>query len=781
MSDLQRLYEEVIQHYGDCRATAAGIGDVWRHKLNTKGRLHSLEQLKYALTPGSMVLGDFYDFNLYVDPSVIDLKNPVTARIIELGESDFGNPLKDVNISGKRFSSKFVCNAAIATRIVERLQSLNIQYPNIMEIGSGVAVLLQIFKLYYGDKVTLFVVDLPETLVIQEWLLRNWFPAESYSYQSTQQPVTLMDGGINFINAHALGSLDIPVDVMVNTSSMQEMDADTADSYFAYAAENLSDNGFFYFENHFGHGNNATVEPTEHNLDRVFTTISADIISQFEMNNPYGAFQLILGKTKNAEDPEARRFVHRLLWNGFNSGLVPRNDDLVRELGALPQSASVTDIAESAGAVLHKYRVAFDLGSLNRLHGSVHLDSSHFLHSYSGRFHGSNGWQSSIKDFTASLWGARSALNRLMHDAITYPDACNVGAARHAAMDIGKSLVRAAGNVEDSESRTASIACFLMPLGETELGRDALMGCADRSKQRYWLLRFAHLLSDYGFHQEASSALDRIEDFHGLNPMFLAKAAEVRHFIGQEDQAKEILHWLLERVDRFSYMEVGALARASAIMNYPESAMEAFNTMVALPEASSRRETLEFLHIALLSLPQETGKKFVSTCLDQLGSEIEQPRARLLASILRCLVNDRGLEIEAVNEVQASLPKDYHSLGWAGHVLMRAGLERLAERCLEDSLSLLPDNFLHREFVGDVYFAAGNWQKASVNFEAALKLVPYVRHLTAKSLYCRLPESYRQVNLFSGPPGLEMIYQQSQDYYSDITPSVKPTIRFRMR
>ena len=784
MEQPRTVYDEAFEHYQSCNLETSNISDVWQHKLGTKGRVYSLEQLKYALNPGSAVSGDFYDFNYYVDPSVVDLGNAVTARIIESRQSDLGHPLKDLTLCGVTFSSKFISTAALATRIITRLNELKIRTPRIMEIGGGAAFLFQILKRYYQDQVTLFAVDLPETLMIQEWLLRNWFPDAPHTYKGSVAPVTFSEGGINFINAYVLESQDIPMDVVVNTSSIQEMDASTVDGYFAYAAKNLSDGGFFYYANHFGHGNNAAIEPTEHNLPEVFTTVAADIVFQVDANNPAGAeaFQLVLGKTRETENSESRRYIHRLLWNGFNSGLIPRDQALVRELSALPRSTEPNGIGRASGAVLDKFGVSLDRSILDALHTSVHIDPGFFSSSYVERIKVSNGRHLSAQDFMATMWGAQSALIQLMDDVLTAPTQWSIDAAKSAVREICRDLLRAVGNVEDSEFRTANLACFLMPLGEAEAGRKILTGCAHRSEQDYWLVRFAHLLSDYGFNGEAYAALNLIPDLDNISPIFLAKTAEIKHLVGQDGEATTIIRHALKVKDRLSYTELRSLACAGAIIKDLDLATEAFRAMAALPEASEREETLEFVHIALLSLGEQTGAEFASRCLDEVNLNLEHPKTRILTGILRHLIDGSGAGTETIDDALAELPKNYHSLGWAGNVLMRAGFEELADGCLNKSLALMtPANFLHHEFVGNVYFSAGKWLDAAELFSTALEIIPYARNLRAKAAYCRVLEPYREARVFSDPLGLAMILPQTQDFYSDIVPSLKPRTHFVLR
>ena len=316
-----------------------------------------------------------------------------------------------------------------------------------------------------------------------------------------------------------------------------------------------------------------------------------------------------------------------------------------------------------------------------------------------------------------------------------------------------------------------------MPLGENSLGRKALMDCAGRSSQPYWLIRFAHLLSEYGFPEDSARCLNRIDDLRGLNAMHAAKAAEIKNAIGQRDAAQELLGYLLAKGRSLSYPDASSVARASAMIGLPALAAEAFRRMVASPENPGLNGSLEYIHLALLS-GLDAG--FASECLGQLEIDSKNPKSVMLHGIVRHRMGSTdGMKI--INRALAELPKDYHSLGWAGNVLMRAGHVELATRCLKTSGPMNPNNFMHHEFIGTVYFDAEQWDLAAGHLEAALEIIPYMRQVRAKALYSRLPQEYRKIGMFSNPRGICMIFQTNQAFYSHIFHPTKPITQYYLR
>lgn len=780
MHHLFNTYEQVIEHFRSCEIDSDFINDIWEHKLDTKGRRYSMDQLVNALAPGSLVSGDFYVFNVHLDPTSIDKSDQVLTKILEAGQSEFGNPVKDINLFGNRYSSKFIASALIASRIIHRLDAIGIKSPKIMEIGSGIAVLIQTLKLYYGEDVTLFAVDIPETLAIQEWLLKNWFPAAKTTFKSSSRHVDMAEGGINLVNSYALASQDIEVDVVINTSSFQEIEASIVDGYFDYAAKNLSPDGFFYYENHFGHGSTCAIGPSEHQLAENFTTLETGFVSRLEMLSPYEAFRLILGKSNKAEDPKTRRFIHRVLWNGYNLDIFFHTDGLAKRLATLPESTSVNNSVSEVTHISRQHGVEWGSSDLEHLASSPVLKLDQFLVNTPNRADNAVNDLSPIDAYTATLRQAQTKLINLMRDAGSEPiiDQATVkSSVKSLCQHLASSVKDAAG----SEIISSSLACFVMPLGHTELGREALTSCLEQSSQPYWLLRFAHLLSNYGYKDEAIQALKRFDPIADLTPTYVSKAAEIFSFCGEDSQALQIVNSLSQQRPNLNYMELLALAKASVVLGQLDAASQAFNSLVNLPEGQLRLDTYEFLQWGLDSFPGTEQNLFTSQQIELLDTWPDGTRQALLSKIIHHTLCDSSSNARHIDQQIWAMDHNYHSMGWAGQVLMRAGLVDVADQCLSESIKVAPETFLHREFVASVYFYASYWEKAANNFDAALSLVPYVKPVQARLQFCLLPETLKQDQVFATAPELELIYQQNEDFYSNITPTAKAIFRFIKR
>ena len=770
MTDLNQVYNEVIAHYLACDVGSYGTNEIWPTR-STKGSVYSREELMQALSPGNRVCDEIYDFAVYFDPTGLDLEDPVTRRILEMEESDFGNPIKDIEISGQTFSSKYLSSVVVGTRIIKHLASLSLDYPRVMEIGAGVGHLMQVLKKYYGDNITLFAVDLPETLISQEWLLRNWFPEATHAYKGSSQELSPAEGGINFINSHVLQSQDIPIDVVINICSIQEMDKPTSDDYFAYAGKNLSPGGIFYFENRFGHADNATREPTEHPVDAVFSTVSAEIALQAETLRPYEMFRMVMQKTDQMDNVETRRFIHRLLWNGFNSGLIPHNESLVRKLTLLPRSVVPHQSAQACQSILEDYQVPSRQTDLRCLETSVHFDSELFLRASANRSGQPEKQHQSAHDFIECLWGGQAAIMRLIQEATASSGTWSPSLARDKVRRICSDLLNTTVHPEESEFRTLQLACFLLPLGQKKDARDLLLACADHSQQPYWQIRFAQLLSVFGYYQEASSVLDRITEIHQLIQLGVANIAAIRYTIGETEVAETILGELALEAENISYQELRVFSEACLKLDNLVLAERALELMLTSHEDGFDQHVLELLRSALAVEPEESGRRLVSRFLGQLNTDSSTPKAQMVKGVLLHLVGDTASGRKLMSSSLKSMSEDYYSLGWAGKTLIKAGIDNEGSQCLQRSITLRPPNFMHYEFIGNAYFWSQHWPEASEVFHKALTIVPYARQSRARALFCDLPETYKESKTFSDHRGLALAFHQYQDFDSDILPS----------
>lgn len=267
INKMEKLYNEVISHYKDCQYNLKYLSDTWAHTLNQKGFSYPLEEMVYMRSPGNRVNSWIVDTSYMIDQNCLDIDNPLIKHLLEIGENDFDYPRKDIVLNGKPYSSLFLRDVNSAAKLISLITESGLTQPKVLEIGGGIGLLSSILKSYFGDRITLFLADLPETLLIQEWYLRNCFSNSSVSFKASEKKSDFSMGGFNFINAYTLTSQDIEFDIVINMVSMDEMNQETINTYFKYIESNILPNGIFFFQNHYGQGTNTFDEPSEYEFN----------------------------------------------------------------------------------------------------------------------------------------------------------------------------------------------------------------------------------------------------------------------------------------------------------------------------------------------------------------------------------------------------------------------------------------------------------------------------------------------------------------------------------
>ena len=88
------------------------------------------------------------------------------------------------------------------------------------------------------------------------------------------------------------------------------------------------------------------------------------------------------------------------------------------------------------------------------------------------------------------------------------------------------------------------------------------------------------------------------------------------------------------------------------------------------------------------------------------------------------------------------------------------------------SLELRQDNFMHYEFIGNIYFSVGQYPQASKYLKNSSFAKPYFRCSRAKIAYCGLTAEIRDAKIFGDASNLDTIFEQDQNFYND-SPSWK--------
>ncbi|AKZ61478.1 hypothetical protein F506_01250 [Herbaspirillum hiltneri N3] len=143
-------------------------------------------------------------------------------------------------------SSSYVLNAGTAWRVSQLVAQYG-RAPGplrICEIGAGWgACASQLHQVC--DVASYTIVDLPENLCLSSTYLATTLPERRAGFveciaDGTAAPET---GSLNFALPPAIDRLSGPYDLIINTMSFQEMDRETVDEYFRWAARTLAPGG----------------------------------------------------------------------------------------------------------------------------------------------------------------------------------------------------------------------------------------------------------------------------------------------------------------------------------------------------------------------------------------------------------------------------------------------------------------------------------------------------------------------------------------------------------
>jgi len=91
----------------------------------------------------------------------------------------------------------------------------------------------------------------------------------------------------------------------------------------------------------------------------------------------------------------------------------------------------------------------------------------------------------------------------------------------------------------------------------------------------------------------------------------------------------------------------------------------------------------------------------------------------------------------------------------------------LTDQYLKKSAQLRPDNFMHYDFIGNVYFSAERYDEALTYLQRVSFMKPYISHLRAQVVYCSLPSEIRDTQIFGNVFDFNIIFKLSQSFYHD--------------
>ncbi|MBI3553556.1 MAG: putative sugar O-methyltransferase [Elusimicrobia bacterium] len=762
----QPLYDEVVSHYKDCHVEKKYLSDTWDHTLKQKGRIFPLPAMRRMLALGNRVNGWIDDSNHLIDKTILDPNDPAALRLVAYGEDEFGEPRRDLRLDGRYYSSNFVHHIFYASKIIHSIEERGIERPVVLEIGGGMGGVAYLLRRYFGDRLTFYAVDLPETLMLQEWYLRGTFPSMPTTFKAGEARVEPVSGGVNFVNAYTLRSQDYPFDVAVNIDSMQEMNVDAISLYIDYMQRNMSDGGIFFFQNHYGHATGSVAEPSEYPLDGRWRVQSAEISPDFEACGCEQA-RLVYQRVPKAEDIETRRLVLRVLWNGFLSGRLSNNAALVSELSQLPARCRPDGAVPLIAAALKAHGADVSGNLVATLTDSIYFPHQAYLAAVKTAAPIAPASQAFKQRHMDALWRLQSGILQLMRTASEEKSgakALGELAARQCAA--AEPLL---GDTAVSEFWSAYFSSIFFALRQNEAASNLLRRCAAQSENPFWLVRFAHLWRRFGQDGEASRLLKRLDTLESGDYYVELKRAELESACGDAARARRLLAAAKAGADD-DVVRWTSLARTAARAGDDGLALEAASEALSRsPESAAA--------IALGVLGASSGKTLharaagltrIVEARERVNDDDEIAQAFLFLEL--------GRRDEALARITASEKRfsaDYFRLGLLGRLSLQAGLTEIADRCLRNSAEARPGAFLHYEFIGNVYFGAGRFSQASAFYARSLALKPYLRHLLAKDLYSKLPDDIRRSGVLGQPSDLRLMFQREQNFYHDLGPTSK--------
>lgn len=755
-----RRYADVVAHFHACDRRNSNLNEIWSNTLNRVGADYSIEEFRSALSTGSRVGAGLWINTYLCDATLVDLSDPIVARLTRNEQSTVGFPARNVVLPSGAFNSTFLAHLNIARTVIREIQKSGIEHPRILEIGGGMGNVQRILRGYFGSSATFYAVDIPEILQIQEWLNRSEFPDAPTSFKATERPVDFVAGGFNFINAYVVETQGFAFDVAINVDSMQEMNADVANAYIKFIERNISPGGFFYFENHYGHGTDSVDEPTDYVLDEFWTIDRAGLRDSFQLSSTDISFAVLFKRTKTGENPASRRMLLRALWNGFLAGFLPVDRGFIRSFASLARSAPPSDIAAAIERALAGSELPPGLSRHLTDKNGKHFPAAAYV---SAKTPPHESVAETGGTFAQAMAGAeRAYIRALQHAATATGTAAPADLLRPVAIEMERRLQSGLR----SEYWSARVASFLLPLGFRDAARGILVDTGKRSAQIFWLVRFAHLLASYDFIDEAGGILDAIASSKRntlLDGFARAKLAELNARAGRAEAAESQLDALLA-ASSISRVLALTLAMTAVRMDDTDRLARALDKLSAI---AGKRSVEIFTSLSAAASGSPAMRALAAERAEALKEPASGHAAIVQAGLwLRLGALDRA--DAQFEDVRRSLPDDYYVLAGAGRRFMRAGAVALATDCLERSKMLRPGNHMHLDFVGGVFFEGQLWDKARAAYEEAVALKPYLRSYLARHAYSAVPEPLKSSGALGAPSELAMIVQTSQDFYHDI-------------
>ena len=736
----EKLLEEIHQFLDKCELDENVLSDTWRKTLDVKGSRYTLGEMHRMRRPGSNVSLQIVSFHQLSDAQALDLDNPIQRTLLEMGDSEIGEPVLDLNVLGVNISSHYVNSIVTASKIIAHLDSIGISEPTILEIGSGIGLLGVALKKWYGSKATLIFADLPETLEHQSFLLLSTFPNEKYSFKPSDTNVDPVTGGINFVNTYKLMSQNYPVDVFINCNSMAEMKAETANSYIGYAKNNLNPKGIMYLSNAFGMATSSARTPAEYSLGDGWYLEEVSFSDGYIYGGPTLVFMNSILSRSAISSENDLKLVQREAYNKhvFLMGLEksiegPSNRDALKLLSTRQvlalETTQIEQLSRSSnrglgwpqvgGIAIRRFQIAVSSAmkvSSKKSHGESRKFLDEAISDFSELFQSKRAYYSEFHNLFLSA--ALTGLNR-NHQASSW--------------------------IKDHYQETTS---------------------------PYWLARYAWLANECENKNLSRKILDHI-DLSALSRTWLPMIANLRFALGQRDVANQLLSDITEfEASDLTLDELEVLFKSNCLFGNYEESLRLFETIKLLlfngetvDTDALKHRILELISFGIKNLGDEDN--YFARQFDFLKPNLTNSvsQMKLLKQLNR---SDESVVIGKSLEIAFS--EDYFLQAKLAENFLYIGDNLSAQRCAAKSELLRPDNAKHLKYLGTVFFAFGYFDIAGKYFSKVVKNCGEDFVARGYESFCELSAKDKDSGFFGSAVTLPLIFQPDQTFYYPFGP-----------
>ena len=166
---------------------------------------------------------------------------------------NIGNNSCYINFKG-RYVDMVQLNHVILYLLLKKYCFVNQNYKNILEVGAGFGNLARIIIENYKCKY--FIIDLPESLILQAYFLKKFFPEKKICFPEDVDGLLLKDEHVQkydiFLLPPSIKILtNLNLDCAINSGSFMEMKKRDIREYFHLIEKNLRKGGFFFNNNRY--------------------------------------------------------------------------------------------------------------------------------------------------------------------------------------------------------------------------------------------------------------------------------------------------------------------------------------------------------------------------------------------------------------------------------------------------------------------------------------------------------------------------------------------------